>query len=124
MNLQNIRSYPDMDGIKLRATRLSLEERRFVASMMNVFNSPTRVQEEFWKHFKKDPPSRLTVYRINRKFVKTGSINNNIEGVSGRKRTTRIPAVINKVQKELVRTPRLSTRRLALQFGISQTSAC
>ena len=37
---------------------------------MEIFNSPTRVRREFPERFPdRNPPSRLTIYRIYAKFV-------------------------------------------------------
>ena len=47
------------------ADRLSPKQRRVIASLMEIFGSPTRVRREFAEQFPDgDPPSRLTIYRI------------------------------------------------------------
>jgi hypothetical protein len=40
---------------------LTLEQRRVVASFMEVYGSPTAVRQKFAG---RDPPSRLTIYRV------------------------------------------------------------
>lgn len=87
----------------LAATRYTLEERRFIASQMYVFERPTQVRRNFAEQFRKDPPSRLSIYRIYQKWKETGSVTNNISGVSGRRRTVRIESNIINVQRALQR---------------------
>jgi len=44
--------------------RLTLEQRRVVASLMEVYGSSTVVRQKFAERFAgRDPPSRLTIYR-------------------------------------------------------------
>jgi hypothetical protein len=55
--------------------RLTLEQRRVVASLMEVYGSPTVARQKFAERFAgRDPPSRLTIYRVYAKFVTTGSV--------------------------------------------------
>ena len=55
------------------ADRLSLEQRRVVANLMEIFDSPTKVRREFAERFSDyNPPSCLTIYRIYAKFVFSG----------------------------------------------------
>jgi hypothetical protein len=61
------------------ADRLTLEERRVVASLMKVYGSPTVVRQMFQDRFASDPPSRLTIRRIYQKFVETGSVTETIK---------------------------------------------
>ena len=44
---------------------LTLEQRRVVASLMEVYGSPTLVRQ---KYAERDPPSRLTIYRVYEMF--------------------------------------------------------
>ena len=45
--------------------RLSMKQRRVIASLIEIFGSPATVCREFAEQFPdRDPPSRLTVYRI------------------------------------------------------------
>ena len=49
--------------------RLTLQQRRVVASLMEVYGSPTAVRQKFAERFAgRDPPSRLTIYRVYEKF--------------------------------------------------------
>ena len=49
--------------------RLTLEQRKVVASLMEVYGSPTAVRQKFAERSAgKDPPSRLTIYRVYAKF--------------------------------------------------------
>jgi hypothetical protein len=41
--------------------RLTLEQRRVAANLMEVCGSPTVVRQKFAE---RDPPSRLTIYRV------------------------------------------------------------
>jgi hypothetical protein len=42
---------------------------------MEVYGSPTVVRQKFAERFSgQDPPSRLTIYRVYAKSVKTGSV--------------------------------------------------
>ncbi len=104
------------------ASRLSIEERRFIASRMDVWYSPIRVQRAFQEEFGKDPPQRRTISRVYHKWVKTGSVQNNIRGVSGRRRSVRTMDMIHQIELAVTRNPGQSTTRLARQFGISQTT--
>jgi hypothetical protein len=51
--------------------RLTQEQRRVVASLMEVYGSPTVVHQMFAE---RDPPSHLMIYHVYAKFVKTGSV--------------------------------------------------
>jgi hypothetical protein len=53
---------------------------------MEVCGSPTAVGQKFAE---RDPPSRLTIYRVYAQFVKTGSRADNFLGKAGRPRTVR-----------------------------------
>jgi hypothetical protein len=57
--------------------RLTLKQRRVVASLMEVYGSPTIVRQ---KLAGRDPPSRLTIYRVYARFVKTGLVADNYRG--------------------------------------------
>ncbi|KAG8270239.1 hypothetical protein J6590_089784 [Homalodisca vitripennis] len=70
------------------ATRLTLEERRKVASWME-----------------KDPPSRLTIRRIHEKFERTGAVTNDCKGNSGRPRSIRTEDNIINVQGTIINSP-------------------
>jgi hypothetical protein len=52
--------------------RLTLEQRRVVASLMEVYGSPTIVHQKFAERFAgRDPQSCLTIYHVYAKFVMT-----------------------------------------------------
>jgi hypothetical protein len=51
--------------------RLTLEPRRVVASLMEVYGSPTAVRQKFAE---RDPPSRLTIYRVYAKVLSVNTI--------------------------------------------------
>jgi len=58
--------------------RLTLGQRRVVASLMEVYVSPTVVRQKCAERFAgRDPPSRLTIYLVYAKSVKTGSVADN-----------------------------------------------
>jgi hypothetical protein len=51
------------------AKGLTLEQRRVVASLMEVYGSPTVVRQKFAERFAgRDPPSRLKFYRVYTKI--------------------------------------------------------
>ena len=63
------------------ANRLSLEQRRVVVSLMEIFCSQTKVRRDFVKQFPdRNPPSRLSIYRIYAKFVPTEYVADNYRG--------------------------------------------
>ena len=109
--------------VRRAAYRLSIRERGFVASRMDTFRSPTIVRRMFRAEFNKDPPSKLTIYRIHAKFERTGSVTNDIKGQSGRRRTVRLEPKVIQIQNLLEENPELSTRRLALRSGVSKATA-
>jgi hypothetical protein len=79
------------------ATRLSLEEKRKVAAY-----SPTVIQKTFLTNFNYEPPFRLVIYQVYEKFVKTGSVADNLEENCGHKRTGRSPENIAATQEVFV----------------------
>ena len=103
------------------ADRLTLEHRRVVASLMEVFQSATEVRRRFEERFPgRRPPTRLTIYRIYNKFVSTGSVADNYRGNVGRPRTGRSNLNIAIVQQAMLQRPSKSTRRCSLETGIPQ----
>ena len=49
--------------------RLTLQQRRVVASLMEVYGSPTVIRQKSAERLAgRDPPSRLTIYRVYAKF--------------------------------------------------------
>lgn len=104
------------------ACRYSIEERRKIAAWMEVFQSPRIVQERFRAWTGRDAPSRLTIGRIYEKFVRTGSVQDDCKGNSGRKRSVRTEENIINVQGAMVASPTKSTRRLARETKISRRS--
>ena len=65
------------------AHRLSVKDRRVAASLIEVYQSPTRVQGLFRMRFGREPPTRVTLRRLYKKFVETGSVADNCKGNSG-----------------------------------------
>ncbi|XP_075910722.1 uncharacterized protein LOC142906541 isoform X3 [Petromyzon marinus] len=118
----------DGDGRPIRtkltemATRLTLEQRRKVAAWMDVFHSPTVVRNKYREHFNCNPPSRLTIYRVYKKFVETGSVDDNYKGNSGRPRTGRSPANIAVTQEAFLRSPGKSNRRFSVECGLPRAT--
>lgn len=98
--------------------RLTKEERRVVASLMEMYGSPIKIRRKFAKRFQRDPSRRLTIYRIYEKFVKTGSIENNYKGNAGRSRTGRSDKNIAAVHQSIVKNPGNSTTRCSLETEI------
>jgi len=55
--------------------RLTLEQRRVVASLMEVYGSPTVVRQKFAQRSAgRNPPSRLTIYRIYANIILTNPV--------------------------------------------------
>ena len=101
--------------------RLTLEQRRMVATLMEVHGSPTVVRQKFAERFaRRDPPSRLTIYRVYAKFVTIGSVADNYRGNAGRSRTGRSDLNIVIVQQAISQSPSKSTTRCSLETGIPQ----
>ena len=101
--------------------RLTLQQRRVVASLMEAYGSPTIVRQKFAERFAgRDPPSRLTIYRVYAKFVETGSVADNYRGNAGRPRTGRSDLNIAVVQQAISQSPSKSTTRCSLETGIPQ----
>lgn len=105
------------------AQRYSIPERIFIASSMEIYNSPSFVRKLFAQRYHKDPPSRLTIRRIHEKFTTTGSVSNNIKGVAGPKVTVRTEKNIRKTETYVRRHKQASTRRIGYSLGISNFSA-
>jgi len=75
-----------------------------------VYGSPTVVRQKFAERFAgRDPPSRLTIYRVYAKSVKTGSVADNYRGNAGRPRTGRSDLNIAAVQQAISQSPSKST---------------
>ena len=104
------------------AHRLTLDERRIAASLMEVHQSPSHVQHLLRIQFGQDPPSRLTLRRLYGKFVKTGSVANNNKGNSGRPRTGRSELNIAVVQESFINNEHNSIHRCSLATGISSST--
>lgn len=104
---------------KLRATCLTMQERIFVATQMELHKSATVVQQKFEKEFNQEPPSRLTIYRIHQKFIRTGSVANCIQGISGCKCSKRTNENITKIRKLIQNMEYPSTRRIGLSLNMS-----
>lgn len=85
--------------------RLTLKQRRAVASLMEVYDSPTTVRPMFRQRFARDSANPLTVRRIYQKFVETRSVANNYRGNAGRPRSGRCELNIIVVQQSLIQSP-------------------
>ena len=100
--------------------RLTLEQRRVVASLMDVYGLPTVVRQKFAERFAgQDPPSRL-IYCVYATFVKTGSVADNYRGNAGRPRTRISDLNIAVVQQTISQSPSKSTTQCSLETGILQ----
>ena len=81
-------------------------------------------QRKFRKHFKvQKAPSRNVVLNIVNKFLTRGNVCNNNKGRSGRKRSQRTPANVDRVRAALQRSPNKSMRRLGQEVGCSRATA-
>jgi hypothetical protein len=98
--------------------RLTLEQRRVVASLMEVYVSPTVVRQKFAG---RDPPSRLAIYHVYAKFVTTGSAADNYRGNVGWPRTGRSDLNIAVVQQAISQSPSKSTTRCSLEADSAKT---
>jgi len=101
--------------------RLTLEQRRVVASLMEVYCSPTVVRQKFAE---RDPPSHLKIYRVYAKFVKTVLVADNYRGNAGRPRTGGSDLNIAVVQQAISQSPSKSTTQCSLETGILQKKQC
>jgi transposase len=101
------------------ADRLTVKGRRVVASLLEVFRSPTIARKKFAEQFRSDPVSRMTVYRVYKNFAETGSVANSYKGKAGRPRTGRSETNIAVIQQAILESPGKSTRRCSLEAGIS-----
>lgn len=90
---------------------------------MELYQFPTTVRKKFKEHFKHDPPSRLTIYRLQCEFQRTGSVANCIKGVSGPRVTKRTDDNINQIRKFMKTVQYPSMRRVTLTFNMSQHTA-
>jgi len=97
--------------------RLTLEQRRVVASLMEVYGSPTVVRQKFAE---RDPPSHLTIYRVYAKFVKTVSVADNYRGNAGWPRRGRSDLNIAAVEQAISQSPSKSATRCSLETRIPQ----
>jgi hypothetical protein len=96
--------------------RLTLEQTSVVASLMEVYGSPTAVRQKFAERFAgRDPPSRLTIYHVYAKFVKAGSVVDKYRRNAGRPRTGRSDLNIAVVQQAIPQSPSKSTTRCSVQ---------
>ena len=81
-------------------------------------------QRKFRKHFKvQKAPSRNVILNIVNKFLTRGNVCNNNKGRSGRKRSQRTPANVDRVRAALQRSPNKSMRRLGQEVGCSRATA-
>ncbi|XP_076047220.1 uncharacterized protein LOC143028735 [Oratosquilla oratoria] len=104
--------------------QFSVEERTKIVELYFATKSPTLVQRQYRREYpgKKIPP-RHTITRLVEKFRNSGSVVNNEKGNCGPKLTARRPpAHIQDVRDHLEQSPRMSTRRLSQQVGISRRS--
>jgi len=110
--------------------RLTLEQRRVVASLMEVYGSPTVVCQKFAEQLAgRDLPSHLTIYRVYAKFVKTGSVADNYRANAGRPRTGRKRVYSRKIPyindlKDRIRTVVSSIPREMCVWALNGTVAC
>lgn len=79
-------------------------------------------QRRFQKFYRTNAPTRKTILRLCQKFIKKGRVENQNKGQSGRKRSKRTPEIIEKVRQKITADPRKSTRRLAQEVRVSQTT--
>ncbi|GJQ64961.1 hypothetical protein Trydic_g7126 [Trypoxylus dichotomus] len=86
---------------------------------MELFHSPSIVQEIFKNWTGREAPSRLTIGGIYETCVQTESIQDDYKGNSGRKRTEEN---IILVQRAMVTSPTGSTRRVSLETNSLQRS--
>ncbi|GFT02313.1 uncharacterized protein NPIL_108051 [Nephila pilipes] len=89
---------------------------------MEVFESPSIVEEKFRTLARRDSPSRLIFDRFDEKFVRTGSVQDDCEGNSGRKISIRTEEDIILVLLVMVACPTKSWLKLFLETKISQRS--
>ena len=103
--------------------RLTLEQRRVAASLMEVYGSPTVVCQKFAERFAgRDPPRRLMIYRVYAKLVKIGSVADNYRGNAGRPSTGRSDLNIAVGQQVILQSPSKSTTWCSLETDSGKNS--
>ena len=70
-----------------------------------------RVREEFRERFDRDAPTKKTILNNVRKYREHGTSQNMNKGRSGRPKTARSEANIDRMRQSLINNPRQSSRR-------------
>ena len=102
--------------------RLSFEERKTILKWHFKFENVVQVQCEWRREFATEPPTRLTIARIVRKFETHCTVCNVNKGNSGRRRTSTNPASSATVLEHFTRSPQKSTTQCARETEFSRTS--
>lgn len=101
--------------------QLTIDERTFVVERFIQTEDYDLVKAEFRARFPyRNPPANSTIYKNVKKFERHGTTHNLNAGRSGRNRTVRTPANIQRVEAAIAINPRLSARRNGL--GISKSA--
>ena len=103
-------------------TWLSTEQKSKLLEFYWESKSVIKTQRKFKLFFRTKAPTRKTILRLTAKFIKTGTVRNQSQGRSGRKRSKRTPQLIQQVKRKIVANPEKSTRRLAQEVHVSQST--
>ena len=105
-----------------KVDRYSKEERQFIVSVMTIHKSFTTVYQKFTEKFGKPAPCYRTVKNLYEKFLRTGSVQDDLKGNVGRPRSGRSEVNIAVVDEAVRRSPGKSTKRLSLETGIPKST--
>ena len=101
------------------APQFTPQQRAFAAATYFETGSYNTVQRRWQNRFPDTRvPSKAAIYKMKNVFLSHGTVNNRNRGRSGRPRTSRSPANIAAVNRELHQNPRVSSRR----NGVPQVS--
>lgn len=103
--------------------RLSFEQRKFVLKWYWKHEDIIQVQKNFRKLYDTSPPTRRAIYCIRDKFEKLGTVNNIQKGRSGRPRSITGDQVQADMLEKVQHNSGKSVRQIALELGISKSSA-
>lgn len=103
--------------------QFSTVQRIFMVSKYFETKSFVVTIEEFRRQFPgREPPTKMTIFRNVKKYKNNGSSLNLNKGRSGRPRTTRTDANIERVREVFTENPNLSTRRNPVEVSQSSIS--
>jgi hypothetical protein len=99
---------------------ITTEERIEIVLMYGKYENSTEVYRQLKKRSSSQPPSTRAIQKLVKKFKETGSVHDRDK--SGRPRSVVTEDTIEKVKEFLENTPQTSSRKGAIELGISHTS--